>query len=171
MKTPTGSALASYDVVGPDNLIRRGELSSTDRGTLVRLQGDVSSGLYRLKVPDAHAAYFRAFIREDQQQIPFTVRRDPAESRLTRLTDADFTFLENFVTITQPNTLDDVLSILTGNQFGRELWKYLAVGAFLFLLIEIALSRWIARSRRAGEEIKIDFESKEAPTTGTVIPG
>ena len=62
--------------------------------------------------------------------------------------------------------LDDVLGILTGNQFGRELWKYLVLGAFFFLLAEIALSRWIAVSRRTGEEIKIDFESREAPTTG-----
>ena len=132
----------------------------------MKVQGDVSSGLYRLNIPEDHAAYFRTFLREGQKQIPFTVKRDPAESQLTRLSEADFTFLGNFVTITQPNTLDDVLSILTGNQFGQELWKYLAVGAFLFLLIEIALSRWIARSRRTGEEIKIDFESKEAPTSG-----
>ena len=42
----------------------------------------------------------------------------------------------------------------------------MAVGAFLLLLIEIALSRWIARERRSGEEINIEFESHNAPTTG-----
>ena len=50
-------------------------------------------------------------------------------------------------------TLEELVGFLNGNQFGQELWKYLAMGAFLFLLIEIALSRWIAHSRRMGEEI------------------
>ncbi|MEM6279309.1 MAG: hypothetical protein AAF733_07530, partial [Verrucomicrobiota bacterium] len=53
---------------------------------------------------------------------------------------------------------------LNGNQFGEELWKYLVVGALLFLLIEVALSRWIAHSRRLGEEITIQFESRESPS-------
>ena len=34
-----------------------------------------------------------------------------------------------------------------------------------FLLVEIALSRWIARSRRMGEEIKIRFEAKDSPSS------
>ena len=36
----------------------------------------------------------------------------------------------------------------------------------VFTDVEIALARWIAISRRTGEEIKIDFESREAPTAG-----
>ncbi|MCP5540157.1 MAG: VWA domain-containing protein [Akkermansiaceae bacterium] len=161
-----GGALASYSVTGPDGGARRAELGSTERGTLFKILGDVSSGLYRLRIPEAHRSYFRAFLPEGRDAIPFTVKRDPGESRLTRLNEADRAFLSQFVTLVEPGTLDDVLGILTGNQFGRELWKYLVLGAFFFLLAEIALSRWIAVSRRTGEEIKIDFESKEAPTAG-----
>lgn len=161
------AALARYPVKGPDDLPRSGELSSGDRGSLVKIIGDVSSGPYRLQIPKEHRDYFRAFLRDEKAaDIPFTVKRNPAESHLTRLSDADFTFLGNFVTLVRPETLEEVIGILQGNQFGQELWKYLAVGAFIFLLVEIALARWIAISRRTGEEIKIDFESKEAPTAG-----
>lgn len=160
------NSLARYSVIGPDNRPRRAELTSTERGSLVKVHGDVTSGLYQLEIPEEQRVYFGEFLREGQETIPFTVKRDPEESRLQRLSDADFTFLSNFVTLTRPETLDDVVSILNGNQFGEELWKYLAVGAFLFLLVEIALSRWIALSRRTGEEIKIEFESRDAPTTG-----
>jgi hypothetical protein len=159
-------ALARYPVKGPDDQPRTGELSSGERGSLVKIVGDVSSGAYRLQIPEEHRTYFRAFLRDEQKEIPFTVKRDPAESHLTRLTEADFTFLGNFVTVVQPETLEEVVGILQGNQFGQELWKYLALGAFILLLVEIALARWIAISRRTGEEIKIDFESKDAPTSG-----
>ncbi|MEM7600947.1 MAG: hypothetical protein AAF357_05980, partial [Verrucomicrobiota bacterium] len=74
-------------------------------------------------------------------------------------------FLSNFITLSQPHSLEELIGFLSGNQFGEELWKYLAVGALLFLLIEVGLSRWIAHSRRLGEEITIQFESKDAPTT------
>ncbi|MCB1062460.1 MAG: hypothetical protein KDN20_06015, partial [Verrucomicrobiae bacterium] len=160
------NTLATYDVIGPDDAPRSGELTSGPRGSLIKIHGDVSSGLYRLKIPDQHRSYFRNFLTEGKNEIPFTVKRDPAESTLTRLSEADYTFLANFVTIVQPETLEEVLGILQGNQFGQELWKYLALGAFIFLLVEIALARWIALSRRTGEEIKIEFESKEAPTSG-----
>ncbi|MCB1233217.1 MAG: hypothetical protein KDN19_23435, partial [Verrucomicrobiae bacterium] len=160
------AALARYEVKGPDDAPRSGELTSSAGGSLVKIQGDVSSGLYELKIPEEHRSYFRRFLHDGSGEIPFTVKRDPAESTLRRLDEADFTFLSNFVTVVQPETLEEVLGILQGNQFGQELWKYLALGAFIFLLIEIALARWIAISRRTGEEIKIDFESREAPTTG-----
>lgn len=159
-------ALARYDVIGPDEAPRSGELTSSDAGSLIKIHGDVSSGLYRLRIPEDHRSYFRRFLPQESTEIPFTVKRDPAESTLSRLGEEDFTFLENFVTVVQPDTLEEVLGILQGNQFGQELWKYLALGAFIFLLVEIALARWIAISRRTGEEIKIDFESREAPTAG-----
>ena len=62
-------------------------------------------------------------------------------------------------------TFEDLIALLSGNDFGRELWKYLALGAFVFLLLEIALSRWIARERRTGETIEVDFEATDAPTS------
>jgi hypothetical protein len=56
------------------------------------------------------------------------------------------------------------MEILTGKSFGEELWKPLAVAAFCFLLIESALARWIAASRRSGTEERIRFEAKGGPS-------
>lgn len=156
--------LASFPVKGPDGKPRLAQLSSTDGGSVLKLQGQISSGLYRLTVPEEQAPFFSDFLREGGREIPFTVKRDPAESRLVRLTDSDYAFLANFVTLSKPQTLEELIGFLNGNQFGQELWKYLALGAFAFLLLEIFLSRWIARGRRMGEEISIQFESKDAPS-------
>lgn len=158
------SGLTSFAVCGPNDRPRSAQLSSLDGGSVLKLQGDISSGLYHLTVPDEQAPFFAAFLRPGSKEIPFTVKRDAAESRLVRLSDADYAFLANFVTLSSPQTLEELIGFLNGNQFGQELWKYLALGAFVFLLIEIVLSRWIAQSRRMGEEIKIQFESKDAPT-------
>ncbi|MEM9016923.1 MAG: PA14 domain-containing protein, partial [Verrucomicrobiota bacterium] len=155
----------TYEVAGPGGRPRTATIANGEASNLLKLQGEISSGLYRLRVPDDQRAYFSAFLRSDGNEIPFTVRRDSAESQLTRLTESDYQFLANFITLATPQTLEELVGFLRGNQFGQELWKYLAVGAFLFLLIEVALSRWIAQSRRMGEEITIQFESKDAPTT------
>ena len=157
------SQLTQYKVAGPGNRPRTATLDTTDGGSVLKLQGEISSGLYRLAIPEDQAPYFTDFLRDNSLEIPFTVKRDTAESHLVKLSESDYSFLANFITLTQPQTLEDLIGFLNGNQFGQELWKYLAVGAFLFLLIEIALSRWIAHSRRMGEEITIHFESKDAP--------
>jgi len=164
IKTGSQSALANYEVIGPDKKIETAQLISGGRGSVFKLKGDISSGLYELKIPREQRVYFSDFLQKDSHEIPFTVKSDPAESHLTKLTAADLTFINQFVTLSQPKTLEELIGFLNGNQFGQELWKYLAVGALLFLLLEIALSRWIARSRRMGEEIKVKFESKDNPT-------
>jgi hypothetical protein len=163
-ETGRESSLATFPVKGPDGKPRVAALSSQDGGSVLKLQGQISSGLYQLSVPEDQRPFFTDFLREKVSEIPFTVKRDPAESRLVRLTESDYAFLANFVTLSKPQTLEELIGFLNGNQFGQELWKYLALGAFAFLLLEIVLSRWIARSRRMGEEIKIQFESKDAPS-------
>lgn len=120
--------------------------------------------MYRLKIPENHLTYFTDFLRKGQTTIPFTVKRDAKESYLTKLTAADYKFFEEFVTLSQPKTLEELIGFLNGNQFGQELWKWLIMGALFFLLAEIVLSRWIAKSRRMGEEIAIEFDHKTGPS-------
>ncbi|MEX2579826.1 MAG: PA14 domain-containing protein [Verrucomicrobiales bacterium] len=159
------STLTNYEVEGPGNRMRTAQLSSADSGSVLKLQGEISSGLYRLKVPEEQKPYFADFLRPGSAEIPFTVKRDASESRLEGLTEADLEFVSNFVTLSRPQTLEELIGFLNGNQFGQELWKYLALGAFVLLLLEVALARWVARSRRMGEKITIQFESKDAPST------
>ena len=165
-ETITGSQnnLAEYPVDGPGGVARTAKISSTENGSILKLEGDIASGLYKLKIPEGHRAYFSDFLRTGDSEIPFTVKRDSSESHLTRLSEADYGFIEQFVTLAQPQTLEELIGFLNGNQFGQELWKWLAMGAFFFLLAEIVLSRWIAKSRRMGEEISVEFEARQGPT-------
>ncbi|MDF1751707.1 MAG: PA14 domain-containing protein [Verrucomicrobiales bacterium] len=162
--TGSQSNLAEYAVEGPGGIARKAKISSSENGSVLKLEGDIASGLYHLKIPGGHSAYFSDFLRVGQTEIPFTVKRDSAESYLTKLTDADYQFLEEFVTLAKPQTLEELIGFLNGNQFGQELWKWLILGGFIFLLVEIILSRWIAKSRRMGEEITVTFDSKTGPS-------
>ena len=154
-----------FTVTGPDEIPRTAEMVATGAGTVARIRGDIVSGPYRLEIPENRRPEFSRFLAADADSIPFTVKRDAAESRLTALDESDFAFIDKFITIGRPETFEDLIALLSGNDFGRELWKYLALGAFAFLLLEIALSRWIARERRTGETIDVDFESHDAPTS------
>ncbi|MCF6314158.1 MAG: PA14 domain-containing protein [Verrucomicrobiales bacterium] len=165
-KKNTGPSLATYTILSPDGSPRQGRLSSAQGGAFIKVAGDISSGLYQIEIPDQQAPYFKTLLAAKAKTIPFTVKRDAQESRLTQLSSQDFSFLKEFVTIVDTDTSENVIKILNGSSFGRELWKYLALGAFLILLIEIALSRWIALQRKTGDELTIEFESNHAPSPG-----
>jgi hypothetical protein len=158
------SSLTTYQVNGPGGRPRTAQLASVGSGSVLKLQGEISSGLYHLIVPEEQRLYFSQFLSQEGKEIPFTVRRNENESRLEKLSEADYTFIGKFVTLAQPQTLEELVGFLNGNQFGQELWRYLAMGALIFLLIEVTLSRWISLSRRMGEDIAIQFESKDAPS-------
>jgi len=158
------SILTTYEVTGPDDTPRAANLESSGEGSVLELQGKISSGLYRLTIPEKQEPYFAEFLRPDSREIPFTVARNDAESHLDALSEEDYAFLADFVSVAKPRNLDELIGFLQGKQFGQELWKYLAIGALVFLLVEVALARWIARSRRLGEEITVRFESKDTPT-------
>lgn len=161
-----GAAAAKLEVTGPDGRPRSAGMTVSGRDAVFTLEGDISSGPYRVTFPEEERSRFRRVLHEGSAELPFTVKRDPAESHLDPLTEEDERFLADFVTVARPRTLEELVGFLSGNQFGQELWKFLALGAFFFLLAEIALSRWIARSRRMGEEIEVDFTNRDAPGEG-----
>jgi hypothetical protein len=49
---------------------------------------------------------------------------------------------------------------MVGDIPGSELWKLLAVAAMFILLLELVVSRWIARNRKIGAAVTIDFTSE-----------
>lgn len=155
------NVIANYRVTGPGGEPRMAKIAATPGGAVAKIQGDVAAGVYRIHIPEEERPKFGELLGETGVTIPFTVRRDPAESRLLPLTPGDKEFLAGFIGLVEPTTPEEVIQILSGQSFGEELWKFLAVGALLFLLIEIALSRWIASSRRADEEQSIKFETDD----------
>ncbi len=89
--------------------------------------------------------------------LPVAVARDPAESRFEPMTIEDFALIRQRIDLLQPGSLADILGVLQGKGFGREIWKLLAVAAFFLLLLESALARWVSRARRAGENVRVEF--------------
>lgn len=153
--------IANYRVTGPGGEPRMAAITATPGGAVAKIKGDVAAGVYRIHIPEDERPKFGELLGDTGVTIPFTVKRDPAESRLQPLSIEDKEFMGEFVAFVQPTTADEVVHILSGQSFGEELWKFLAVGALLFLLIEVALSRWIASSRRANEDQSIRFETED----------
>ena len=49
------------------------------------------------------------------------------------------------------------MAVLSGRGFGREITRTVAIAALVLLMLETALARWVSRSRRAGDEVRVDF--------------
>jgi len=149
----------------PRGAPRRTRLTVGRRGRLLEVDGAAVPGLYELEVPGRLRGEVEEFARS---KVPLVVRRDPEESRLTSLGEEDRELIRNEIDLVQASSLDDVVAILTGRGFGHELWKFLAVTAFLLLLVEAALARWISKSRRAAEDVKVEFEDRGGPGLETI---
>ncbi len=161
--TATETPVGQWDVAGPDSIARKANLVFTRGGLVARLEQDIVPGLYRMKLSKEQQKEYAGLAGADGT-IPFSVADDSAESRLTALSAGEMDFMHQRMELLEPKNAQDILNILAGREFGEELWKYLAVGALFLLLLEIALTRWIAVSRGSGEEVAVNFETKFEPS-------
>ncbi len=157
------SSVGRLEVIGPDNRPRKAAMLFNASGLVARISDDVVPGLYRIALPKEKQKEFASLASADGS-IPFTVTDDATESRLTPLGDNEIKFMRDRLALVEPKNAKEILDIMAGRQFGEELWKYLAVGALFILLMEIALTRWIAISRRSGEQTVVSFEDKFEPS-------
>ncbi|KAB2640033.1 MAG: VWA domain-containing protein [Verrucomicrobia bacterium] len=125
------------------------------RGRELRIDGPAVPGLYQVKLPPD----VRESITGDTATtpLPVVVRGDIAESRLDALTKEDLVELRSRIDVMEPKSTADVLAVLSGRGFGREITRLIATAALLLLLLEMALARWVSRSRRAGDDLRIEF--------------
>jgi hypothetical protein len=152
-------SLGKFIATGPDGQERSMELVFGRQGQVAKMSQDVVPGVYRLQVPESRQAEYASFLAADGT-IPFGISTDATESRITPLQVEELAFLRRYFPFLLPANAQEVTNILAGREFGEELWKYLALGALFILLAEIALSRWIALQRQAGNEQPIDLESR-----------
>ena len=155
--------LEKTEVIDPLGVTRNAHLAAGRRGRMLKIDGAAIPGIYQLKVPQAASENMGG---EAGSMIPMVVSRDVAESRLETLTEDDRALIEKHIDVVEVRNREDVLAVLNGKGFGEELWKLLAVAAFFLLIFEIALARWISKSRRAGEDVSIDFEHRGDPNKG-----
>jgi hypothetical protein len=142
---------------------REARMQRKEHSFFVRMAGDVMAGAYQLFAPEAFRPTL-AWALNAEGTIPFTITRDVDECRLVPLLKTDRELLQQHIDLLATSTEEDVHSALSGKAFGEELWRTLAMAAFLLLIAEIALARRIAISRKTGSETPVDLEAERAPS-------
>ena len=143
------------EAIDPLGRTRKANVLLGRRGRELRIDGPAVPGLYQVKLPPG--------LRESitgtpgTAPLPVVVRGEIAESRLDAWNDEDLAALRARTDVILPQSTADVLAVLSGHGFGREIVRTVALAAVLLLLLETALARWVSRSRRAGDEVHIEF--------------
>jgi hypothetical protein len=122
-------------------------VAATGGGLRIAFSGTYEPGLYHLVLPPKAAERYTV-PPVGQKGLPFVVLDDAEESRLVALTDADLETAEKYVPIFRAENTGQLVSAVTGQVPGEEMWKVLAVALLAALLAEIGLTRWIAMQRR-----------------------
>lgn len=126
------------------------------RGKSLEVDGSAIPGEYLVKVPKEVQAELSG-----EKEIPLVVLREGGESRLEGWNENDRELIRREIDLIELGSLKDVLAALRGEGFGREIWKILALAALALFFMEGILARWVSKSRRAGEEVKVDFEKRD----------
>jgi hypothetical protein len=153
---PPPAGKESAEVVLPSGNRRPLMVGGGSQGRRVVFAGTDEPGLYRMMLPDPWYPIL-AQPTAAKTGLPFVVMGEPIESHMTALTKADFERLRKYVNLFQAETIDEMTAAVAGSTPGQELWKYLAIGALLALLAEIALTRWIAMQRRMNSTEAVTF--------------
>ena len=144
----------SMRVLDPQGLPREAILKSARRGKELAIGGSAVPGVYQVTPGDDLSELLS--LPEDTP-LPVAVIRDPGESHFEPRTGEDLALVRKHVDLLQPGSVADILGVLQGKGFGREIWKLLAISAFILFLLEGALARWVSRNRRMAEDVRVDF--------------
>lgn len=169
----TGHELTSLAVTaGPSGRKVRGRLTPYGTGKMAAgmpdhlyfsIPAELAPGVHGVQIPEALQAPFDGLL-DDQGQLPFALLREGNEGRVQPVLDhRDTGRLREYLLWREAGSMSELLRAMDGTRFGRELWRPLAFVAFFLLLGEIAASRWVARRRRTGSELKVDFAERTRP--------
>ena len=130
-----------------------GEIYTSGAGLALRVPRSVFPGVYTVSgIPETYVDALSG-VRDRDGKVRFTVAAGVEESTLEAVTQSELTALNEHVQISQATKEEDVVKAIGGEGFGKEVWRFLAFFAFLFLVLEPAIARWIARNRRTGDAI------------------
>jgi hypothetical protein len=152
---PSGDEIAgSLAATDPRGREREASLRRSRGGIELAIAGPAVPGIYRVAGDERLAGLVAG---AGDGTVPAAVRRDPGESHFEPMTEADLALIRKHIDLVEPRSVADIVGVMHGKAFGREIWKWLALAAFVFFMLESVLARWVSRSRRSGEEIPIDF--------------
>jgi hypothetical protein len=152
---PTGIKTAA---IGPNK--RKFKMSINQLGTSLYAQMKTSPvpGLFKLEIPTMFADELSWLFEKKSNLIPFVVSLNRDESLMSALSDGALADITKYVDIMSTSKLEDVQASIEGKSFGKEIWRFLAVGVLFLVIAEIVLSRWIAVQRRTGKAERVKFE-------------
>lgn len=154
--TPEEQVLDTFNATDPLGQRREAQIVSNSQGTIAKVNGPTIAGLYEIEIPDTAREPFEKNLTP-AGTLPFTVARLPEESQLSPLTRADLARINRHIEVLEPVSTKEVHTILTGRSYGQELWKYLAIGVLILLILELLLTRWIATNRKTGSQEVVEF--------------
>ena len=151
---PTKSGIKSLKTIDPRGQARNASIKLGSQGRELAIDGPATPGIY---IISTNAALDEMLPGIENGVLPVAIARDGGESRFESMTATDLELIRKRVDLLQPKSVDDILGVLKGKGFGREIWKLLALSAFLLFLLESILARWVSRSRGAVEQVPVEF--------------
>ncbi len=144
----------TFPALDPHGLPREASLRESSAGRDLFISGPAVPGVYQVSAGDAMEGDFGVI---ENGSLPVVVLRDPAESVFEPMQADDLALVRKHVDLLLPASVDDVLGVLQGKGFGREIWKWLAIPALLLMILESFLARWVSKSRRTAEDVRVEF--------------
>ena len=142
------------EVTDPHGEVFYAEIFPADEGLFLHIQKSIVPGVYRVGgIPDQYREALAGVMTKEEGEIVFSVSAGVEESTLTAITQEELSKISDYVQITQAIKDEDVIKAIAGESFGKEVWRMLAIFAFLFLVAEPFIARWIAKNRRTGDII------------------
>ena len=142
------------EITDPHGEVFYGEIFPADEGLFLRIQKSIVPGVYRVgSIPEQYKEALAGAMTKEEGEIVFSVSSGVEESTLTAITQEELSKIADYVQITQAIKDEDVIKAIDGESFGKEVWRMLAIFAFLFLVAEPFIARWIAKNRRTGDII------------------
>ena len=142
------------EVTDPHGEVFYAEIFPADEGLFLHVQKSIVPGVYRVGgIPDIFKESLAGAMTKEEGEIVFSVSAGVEESTLTAITQEELSRISDYVQITQAIKDEDVVKAIAGESFGKEVWRMLAIFAFLFLVAEPFIARWIAKNRRTGDII------------------
>ncbi len=133
---------------------REASIRTNRRGRELSLNGAALPGIYQVSTGSSLDKLIPGI---ENGTLPVSVNRDVAESHFAPMTADDFALVRKRVDLLLPRSVADMVGVLDGKGFGREIWKVLAIAAFVLFLLESFLARWVSRSRRSAEDVRVEF--------------
>ena len=120
-------------------------------------------GLYRILIPAAIATCTNGSAPE--VEIPFVVLGRGQENSMNALSDSDLAQLQTRVGMSVVNSKDELAMAFSGETPGREVWKWLVLGALFLVIAEGGVTRWISVQRRFSTAAVVTLKSPVTSAT------